>query len=759
MAPLPQTSDNPMITVEHHSMPGSGFMQPEQSSHSHPTSGINLLISAAEIYNSTSTTSVQCSSDEQSGRLLRPATSHSARNQSLHLSESNRNHPYRRNHPSVALPDLVTARTLSSTNGEMIIPNGDNSNLPSLMVMDEGPSATTVPPFLSSPQATSELGVQADLMGTGEALAESPIAAGEDEELVSPRNSNIINISENDATTTTDSKKINSTASDATLRKKSPPCETPWNSRWQITLRNDDGRTAPSFYLDRKLYRRPPKTAGSSRPQANPETVQDAKDLAAFAAWVTLKLIGRRWSLLMEQNGAGVSGTSSLHVGNSFATGDASSGARSGGSGSYSVFVNAIPDSAYIAGSMAVASGADSTLGSVSLPNLSERPPLKRYQAQRQGTLSSLSACIGSDTGGVTTHDVLQQPSNLTTSHTIPVSENLDAESEQPATCASPQGSFLMENNYAASPTSSPIMQAQTNIPSFETTAPILPKLSTPKESNTPLPSLNRILPSRIQYPQNHPSRQYHSQYTPSITHAHPFSQPLSRPQSYHHHHHQHHNQSTSTPIQLQIPTTSLSPPPKHTLPPAYISHYTSKLTRLATLTLLKTPTPPQTMLLALHLLRRLISTPKPLPASISTPTRMLLGCLMIADSLFGGERGVPSRVWSAIAQVSGLKEGAEDVDPGGGVDGKRLGLVAKMKKDVLVSLCFNLHGSVVGYDAWLQVLKDLLKEEESTMDLPAAQEGKLVVGSASRDMKWRTRKILEDLTVGEGKLGMGWKW
>ncbi|KAJ3402017.1 hypothetical protein HDU80_005513 [Chytriomyces hyalinus] len=199
--------------------------------------------------------------------------------------------------------------------------------------------------------------------------------------------------------------------------------------------------------------------------------------------------------------------------------------------------------------------------------------------------------------------------------------------------------------------------------------------------------------------------------------------------------------------------------PTRHTLPPAYISHYTSRLTRLATLTLLKTPTPPHTTLIALHLLRRLISTPKPLPTRISTPTRMLLACLMIADSLFGGERGVPSRVWGAIAKVSGLKDGGDDgdttaaatvTDGSGDVGG--LGFIAGMKKDVLVALGFHLHASVVGYTEWMQTLKDLLKDG-------GEDGGDAAVTGASVDMKRRTRRILDDLSVGEGRLGMDWKW
>ncbi|KAJ3232568.1 hypothetical protein HDU78_006972 [Chytriomyces hyalinus] len=212
----------------------------------------------------------------------------------------------------------------------------------------------------------------------------------------------------------------------------------------------------------------------------------------------------------------------------------------------------------------------------------------------------------------------------------------------------------------------------------------------------------------------------------------------------------------------------------RHTLPPSYISHYTSRLTRLATLTLLKTPTPPHTTLLALHLLRRLISTPKPLPTRISTPTRMLLACLMVADSLFGGERGVPSRVWGAIAKVSGLKDGGDDGDttsssgpppvgpltdakqqPGGSTAAAGeggLGFIAGMKKDVLVALGFHLHASVVGYTEWMQTLKDLLKDGDSGGDVGS-------VTGASVDMKRRTKRILDDLSVGEGRLGMDWKW
>ncbi|KAI8617736.1 hypothetical protein BC830DRAFT_1166730 [Chytriomyces sp. MP71] len=186
----------------------------------------------------------------------------------------------------------------------------------------------------------------------------------------------------------------------------------------------------------------------------------------------------------------------------------------------------------------------------------------------------------------------------------------------------------------------------------------------------------------------------------------------------------------------------------QHTLPPAYISHYTSRLTRLATLTLLKTPTPPHTTLLALHLLRRLISSPLKLPTRISTPTRMLLACLMVADALFGGERGVPARVWAAIAKVSGLKDDANEPSE---VEGGSLGFVAGMKKDVLVALNFHLHASVLGYGEWMQTLKDLLKD-----DVAGGSGGE---GGASVDMKKRTRRILDDLSVGEGRLGMDWKW
>ncbi|KAJ3029781.1 UNVERIFIED_CONTAM: hypothetical protein HDU68_011102 [Siphonaria sp. JEL0065] len=253
-------------------------------------------------------------------------------------------------------------------------------------------------------------------------------------------------------------------------------------------------------------------------------------------------------------------------------------------------------------------------------------------------------------------------------------------------------------------------------------------------------------------------------------------------------------------------------------LPDSYIKHHLMGLTKMCTLVLLRAPTPPQTLFLALHLLRNLISVPHPLPLRLSTPTRMLLACLMLADSLIGAERGTPMRIWKEIARIGGLVDGIEEIEKqqartasstpastqtstpvanspqqprsnasstyspprstqlnhsrrrGSKTPDAGMAYLALLKQDALAVLEYNLHPLFLSYGGFLATMKELVDSSPNS----TTEQGQGIVAGvppASLEMKKKMKVILDDLTTDEGsafgnhffkgmgKLNMKWRW
>ncbi|KAJ3060482.1 hypothetical protein HDU98_003552, partial [Podochytrium sp. JEL0797] len=224
--------------------------------------------------------------------------------------------------------------------------------------------------FLASPtQQAQPLDDDTDdaLMADGRDLAASPVAGDDDELRGAP-----VHFAPNTIATSNTS----ATTLSSTSTHKHPTTH-------PVTLPAVRHLMASVHRQDSDAWSEPPRLVpGPDAPppphslQNDPNKVQDAKDLAAFAAWVTLRLIGRRWSLLMDQKtnqkpashyAQGLSSSQyqpqlshhqqpqySRHVGNSFA---APSPGQPGPPGAgYSVFVNQIHPSAYTVGSISSAS-------------------------------------------------------------------------------------------------------------------------------------------------------------------------------------------------------------------------------------------------------------------------------------------------------------------------------------------------------------------------------------------------------------------
>ncbi|KAJ3288514.1 hypothetical protein HDU79_004788 [Rhizoclosmatium sp. JEL0117] len=767
--------------------------QPQLVQQSAHDAGLGLLLSAAG-YSASAPNDVLIegrSGPSQSGGSITVNTDHFhespalSRNRSVansSVSESLRVHPYRRPNQGHNLiqssqkPDSVHVQQPQQPSAESIM----------------NPNHHQPPAFLASPTAAGPTDTSETIMGDAAhaSFAASPVA-GDDDDCEVFQNAPV------------HQKQLSSNNSLYARQLPPPPRQPRLSAAVPLRIPSIAVAQSASLRMDSDgVGREPPQCISgpdvnppNALSQSDPEKVQDAKDLAAFAAWVTLRLIGRRWSLLMEQKtaggGAGVSGvgsvggamgTSSLHmsgggglivgqqqVGTSFAVPAPGNSVNTVNGTGFSVFANTIQPSAYQAASISgyvpgtvqpqplpPASVLTHNAQMASGPSGPGRPLLNRFQAPQQRIHSGLGYREDRfDSVTTVNNGSVAQSSGLSVYGTnggsvmlpsLTVSQDATGRSDSVVGQVSSFGLKEHPEGLLNSPSQgSPIMARSGGQQQQYASSPLATH-----PGPVVLPSISQMIPQH--------------QLSSSISSASTFvaPQPYSQQRSYHNSPHlssPNHNNPQKLQQHPQLPQQQT----KHMLPPAYISHYTSRLTRLSTLTLLKTPTPPHTTLLALHLLRRLISTPKPLPTRISTPTRMLLGCLMVADTLFGGERGVPSRVWSAIAQVSGLREGSEDVGGEeeevvvGSVDaGQRLGFVAAIKKDVLVSLGFNLHGSVEGYHEWLGTLKDLLKEDGNAGGAAGAGGD---VGGASLDMKNRTRRILDDLTVGEGRLAGGWKW
>ncbi|KAJ1559637.1 hypothetical protein HK405_009863 [Cladochytrium tenue] len=137
-------------------------------------------------------------------------------------------------------------------------------------------------------------------------------------------------------------------------------------------------------------------------------------------------------------------------------------------------------------------------------------------------------------------------------------------------------------------------------------------------------------------------------------------------------------------------------------LPGGYATYYTPRLGRLVTLALLKTPTPPQVVPVALLLVRRLVAQTA-LPRSLATPTRLLLAALALADTSLS-DMPVPARVWDEVAGACGIIKEYDAYAGGGG--GVNAGLAAELKRDALALLGFEVHVSPEDFQAWQVALE-----------------------------------------------------
>ncbi|KAJ3029762.1 UNVERIFIED_CONTAM: hypothetical protein HDU68_011177 [Siphonaria sp. JEL0065] len=713
--PYPSQQNNHPITPQPQlPQPSSTTQLPPDSGFLFPFSRPGSLYTPAATGNPTAAPFLEVS-QALTQHQQRTASHHQRHSSSYHVNEASRLHPYRRSHHLSSAGDSVPARSGSTAsalgNGEYGVRQFSQHQAgPGLglgLMVDESQM------FLSPSSDDEVEGRTEDLMGDGQGYAASPVAGDLEDELDSGDcQGNTVPPLPHGAIHGYQS--VHANNGSQYLVESSA-----YGGQAGIGQQQLNGSHKSQTQQPITLQQQVPVMM----PQNDPQKIQDAEDLASFTAWVTLRLLERRWSLLMQQNNA--------------SKGSIASATNVGGTAAPIVMSS-------------VASAPVGTLNHQSAPpnnaSIQTRPLLNRYQAPQQRIDPTFGYREDQRADSIATFQSMGSTivgnesywNQAGVSIILPSSAPISVQQEDqrvnsvahhvstfglaaPVNFTSPQSSPLMGQQqlhqqqqpvqYASSPASDSIHIApHQNLQSVDTLG-----------SNNNLPSMRQYFPQSVA-----------SSSSTSIVKQAPS---MFIPQ-----------QSAITNIPQQVQP----PPQKHSLPPAYISHYASKLTRLTQLTLLRAPTPPQTTLLALHLLRRLISTPRSLPTRITTPTRMLLGCLMVADSLFGGERGVPSRDWKIIAQVSGLRDGAEGVnEEAPSPDGESgLGFVAGIKKDVLVFLGFDLHSSVVGFPEWMGVLKDFLKDDGTNS------------GGAEGDRKRRTRRILDDLSLdGRSRLDMAWRW
>ncbi|KAJ3346265.1 hypothetical protein HDU83_003263 [Entophlyctis luteolus] len=421
------------------------------------------------------------------------------------------------------------------------------------------------------------------------------------------------------------------------------------------------------------------------------EALQESADLAAFAAWVTLKLVGRRHSILTESKIM----TSTSH--------------------------NRISQPGFLS---------DNCCGSVNWES-----NIRSHSFGIPATAASMHTPIPNTHSG-----------QLKRSFSVSIEKQNQQRKVYGSNFSPDKGNFEPSFYFPQQDSQSNSIQS---VPSLRVSSSVGSASSIHVEGhpNSPgvrlqLPPITRLLSHFVQTPTN---------------------ASLLPPPSVH-------NFGSAAGQPLYSTAPHGQPPPRVTtpgaaLPTAYVAHYTSRLTRLASLTLLRLPTPPHTVLVALHLLRRVMSAPRTLPESLATPTRLLLACLVLADATIGSERGVPTRAWASVARSCGIhgndsdpsatRHGAADPVSGGDTVCR---LVVTLKREAVECLEYNLLESLVGYREWVETLINLLKADNSGDGL-GSRSLSTAKTSGAAGMKLRTRLILEELRVGDGKLAMGWKW
>ncbi|ORY49488.1 hypothetical protein BCR33DRAFT_843008 [Rhizoclosmatium globosum] len=395
----------------------------QQSAHD---AGLGLLLSAAG-YSASAPNDVLIdgrSGPSQSGGSITLNTDHFhespalSRNRSVansSVSESLRVHPYRRPNQghnliqSTQKPDSVHVQQPQQPSAESIM----------------NPNHHQPQSFLASPTAAGPTDTSETIMGDAAhaSFAASPVA-GDDDDCEVFQNAPV------------HQKQLSSNNSLYARQLPPPPRQPRLSAAAPLRIPSIAVAQSASLRMDSDgVGREPPQCISgpdvnppNALSQSDPEKVQDAKDLAAFAAWVTLRLIGRRWSLLMEQKtaggGAGVSGvgsvggamgTSSLHmnggglivgqqqVGTSFAVPAPGNSVNTVNGTGFSVFANTIQPSAYQAASISgyvpgtvqhqplpPASVLTHNAQMASGPSGPGRPLLNRFQAPQQRIHSGL---------------------------------------------------------------------------------------------------------------------------------------------------------------------------------------------------------------------------------------------------------------------------------------------------------------------------------------------------------------------------------
>lgn len=140
-------------------------------------------------------------------------------------------------------------------------------------------------------------------------------------------------------------------------------------------------------------------------------------------------------------------------------------------------------------------------------------------------------------------------------------------------------------------------------------------------------------------------------------------------------------------------------PPPRlqdETLPLDYAQYYDSLLDTIVLNTLSVIRPSPETLLLALYYISKLVAVPS-LPESMATPTRLLMAGLILADVVHSDEGAVPARAWNWVIDKCKVEK----------LDGMT---IPQLKMDALVALGFKTHVAVKDWDEWIEFIKDVAK-------------------------------------------------
>ncbi|KAJ3108489.1 hypothetical protein HDU96_007521 [Phlyctochytrium bullatum] len=141
-------------------------------------------------------------------------------------------------------------------------------------------------------------------------------------------------------------------------------------------------------------------------------------------------------------------------------------------------------------------------------------------------------------------------------------------------------------------------------------------------------------------------------------------------------------------PQKPQPPTNSHGSSP---LPATYLFHYAHRLRAMVTHTLSRTRAPAQIVPYALLIVHRLVSL-RTLPEPLATPTRLLLASLMLADVMLR-DSTTPVAAWCAIGRAVGA-----------GVDERKA--VASLKIVAVEALNWKVVIPPAEFEAWLERLK-----------------------------------------------------